>query len=212
MDQTTSLLRILVLDGDKDLYDLVVAECAQGQVGASQYDVHYAHDAASAMATLRDSGIDILLCSTRLADADGQELCKSLREDPLYAHMYVIMLVDEAGVVRSIGEVGHGADDYIRKPVVLDELRLRLRTAERVKVLEQKVRANEGTTSLYRSLRTLIHDVSNPLSVILTEIEVLKRTNPELPDDMKECLESIRSQVLEIKHMLQQVRLAQEES
>ena len=86
------------------------------------YDVIEAGTAREALATLRREPPDLLLTDVEMPELDGYELCRAVKADEATADIPVV-------ICSSLGEAGDlergfdaGADDYLVKPVVPEEL------------------------------------------------------------------------------------------
>jgi two-component system OmpR family response regulator len=83
---------------------------------------------------------DAIVLDAMLPDIDGLEVCRRLRADKVWSP--VLMLTARAGVPDRVDGLDAGADDYLAKPFVFDELLARLRAlarrgpVERAPVLE----------------------------------------------------------------------------
>jgi DNA-binding response OmpR family regulator len=93
---------------------------------AAGYDVTEAWDGAQALEMLRADPPDLLLTDVEMPKLDGFALCKTVKQDPATASIPVI-------ICSSLGEASDlekgfdcGADDYLIKPVVPEELVSRL--------------------------------------------------------------------------------------
>jgi sigma-B regulation protein RsbU (phosphoserine phosphatase) len=75
---------------------------------------------------------------------DGLELCRMIRAHVQPKYAYVIFLTALAGKKYYFEGMEAGADDFLNKPVDMDELTARLRVAERVLTLQTEVRQLEG--------------------------------------------------------------------
>jgi sigma-B regulation protein RsbU (phosphoserine phosphatase) len=96
------------------------------------------------------AAIDIVICENlqfiitdwMLPGGNGTELCEQVRALNLPCYTYIILVTsldDAQSVVRGMDA---GADDFIRKPIQLDELHARIRAGERVLELEKKLQEN----------------------------------------------------------------------
>src|SRR5262249_56201570 len=68
---------------------------------------------------------------------DGLELIRRIRADPRPGYAFVILLTAHTNKGEVVEGLAAGADDFVTKPFDRDELRVRLRTGERVLRLEQ---------------------------------------------------------------------------
>ena len=81
-------------------------------------------DAAS-----EEEGYDVILLDIRLPDMEGYEVCRRIRRARIWTP--VLMLTARNAVADRITGLDSGADDYLGKPFVFDELLARLRALVR---------------------------------------------------------------------------------
>jgi sigma-B regulation protein RsbU (phosphoserine phosphatase) len=81
---------------------------------------------------------------------DGTELCRRIREQFPEKSFYLIILTARQGIDNVIEGLGAGADDYVTKPFVGRELRMRMDVGIRVLNLEQSL--NKKVTQLEEAL------------------------------------------------------------
>lgn len=84
---------------------------------------------ADAVAVTADDLYDVMLLDRRLPDGDGLSLIARLRERD--CAVPVIVLTARGGVADRISGLDIGADDYLAKPFVVEELLARLRAVLR---------------------------------------------------------------------------------
>src|SRR2546427_1522612 len=127
--------RVLVVDDDAVICDLVASTLAE-----HGYATRKASDAREALYLVQREIPDVVLLDVRLPDISGYQVCRRLRED----------LGDRIGIILISGERKEsfdraaglllGADDYMVKPFVLDELLARVqRLARRSRPLPRTV-------------------------------------------------------------------------
>ena len=92
------------------------------------WTVFEAEDAGAALKCSGEQVLDVVLLDLGLPDADGKDIIPALRErDPVA----VIVLSARHQEAEKVAALDAGADDYVDKPFRIDELRARIRAAER---------------------------------------------------------------------------------
>ncbi|MBA2540743.1 MAG: response regulator, partial [Deltaproteobacteria bacterium] len=95
------------------------------------YEVKSAHDGIEALELIRAHAPDLVITDIEMPRLDGYGVCKAIKEDPATAHLPVL-------ICSSLGEATDfergfdaGADDYLVKPVIAEELSTRVRALVR---------------------------------------------------------------------------------
>lgn len=162
--------------------------------------------AADAMAAFREAepvgGFDAVLLDVHLPDGDGLDVMRSMREATTPGQRVPVILVtasDDADLRRRGLEAG--ADDFLGKPVDPHELVCRVRTFAALRAAQhvQRLRAEE-LLDLQEAradlARLLVHDLKNPLSGVVSNLEFLARAARDergtFGDDERKALEDAR--------------------
>lgn len=185
--------QVLVVDDDPVHRRLQVA-----RLEALGYVVSEVAAGAAAIERLTaEDGPRLALVDVSMPDIDGIEVCRRVRDAPLDAYRYLLLLTareDPADVVRGLDA---GADDYLRKPVAAAELGARVRAGMRILRLEEQLRAarealrREATVDaltgllnrrgVATSLRLLVAGVprGHAVSIALVDVDRFKGINDE---------------------------------
>ncbi len=130
-----SALSILLVD-DSDLIHRHTLPILQGE----GYQVVEAWDGEQALALCAEQRFDLILTDVEMPKLDGWEVCRRIKSDPKTEHIPVV-------ICSSLGEASHlekgfdlGADEYLVKPVVPEELISRLQSLLASKMLAQRER------------------------------------------------------------------------
>ena len=116
------MAKILIVDDEKPIRDLLARA-----LGAD-YEVVTAADAELAMKALDDDpSIALMLSDVRMPGADGITLLKAARAKR--PDLAVIMLTAYGNVELAVEAMKSGANDFLTKPVELDQLDLRIAKA-----------------------------------------------------------------------------------
>ncbi len=99
-----------------------------------KYDVCSFSDGTEALSYIQQNeNVRVLITSAELPSLSGVELCgrvRALLENS--RPLYIIMMSSNDEQAKCVQALDNGADDFIHKPPVAEELRARLRTADRV--------------------------------------------------------------------------------
>jgi CheY-like chemotaxis protein len=130
-----SQLRILLVD-DSELIHRHTRPILQ----AEGYEVTQAWDGAQALALCAEHRFDLILTDVEMPNLDGWELCRRVKSNPETQHVPVVIcsaLGEAADLERGFDL---GADEYLVKPVVAEELIGRLQALLATKMLSQRER------------------------------------------------------------------------
>jgi DNA-binding response OmpR family regulator len=114
--------RILVVDDEKDIVDLVRYHAEK-----AGFDCSTAGDGAAGLRLARQARPDLIVLDLMLPGLDGLEVCRQLRRDPATGRVPIIMLTARAEEVDRVVGLEVGADDYVVKPFSPRELVARIR-------------------------------------------------------------------------------------
>lgn len=103
------------------------------------YSIATAESGRQAIEQLRASNIDMIVSDWLMPEMDGLALCDQVRQLDLKHYIYIILVSAKnkrSDVVRGLEG---GVDDYLTKPLNLDELKARLEIGARIIKLEREL-------------------------------------------------------------------------
>ena len=166
-------------------------------------------DGVEAWQAYQDARFDVVITDWVMPQLDGVELCELVRDNPGPCYTYVILL-------SVLNDRGHflkgmqaGADDFLAKPLDVEELQARLEAAERVTSLhrrlahqnarqeillreQEQLSATLAETAEARGrlegvtlvAREIVHLLSNDLALAVGAIELLRLQTDLTPNAM----------------------------
>jgi len=153
------------------------------------YSVQTATNAKDALSILHLMPADIFLTGIEVGEVNGLEACWSLKSNPDTESIYTIVITASGQERRLEESLDAGADDFIRKPVNMTELRARLRAASRLVRMQKQFRRLAETDALtgtanrraFMQFLELATDRSRrhqiPASVIMLDLDHFKQVN-----------------------------------
>ena len=146
----------MVVDAsDTDRVSVLICESSQVQlrilseaVREAGYIVQTASNAKEALAILDLVPVDIFVTGIEVGEMSGLEACWSLKASAGTESIYTIVITASGDDRRLEESLDAGADDFIRKPVNMTELRARLRAASRLVRMQQQFRRLAETDAL----------------------------------------------------------------
>lgn len=159
------------------------------------YTVAEASSGAEGEALIRKIRPDLVLLDVNLGDADGRDLCKSLRNEPELKNTFLVLVSNSSKTtddqVRGLNE---GADGYIVRPIENRELVARVKAYLRIAAAEHKLR--ETIDALQKS-EVRYQKLAQHLEAVL-ENEYVFLAN-ELHDDLGQMFTVIKIDLAEIE-------------
>jgi diguanylate cyclase (GGDEF)-like protein len=126
----TERLSVLVVEDDEAMRELVAH-----MVTRLGHAVVTASDGLEAWETQQAKPADVILSDWSMPRMSGVELCRSVRA--VTASYTYFVLMTARGKAHFVEGMRAGADDYLQKPVDLDELEARLRSGGRVVAMQR---------------------------------------------------------------------------
>lgn len=124
-------LKILIIEDNEDLRNFI------GENMAKRYQVLTAENGRTGINMAFTMIPDLIVTDIMMPDLDGIQLCSKLKNDERTSHIPVILLTAKATTDDKLQGLRSGADDYIIKPFLMEELTTRV---ENLLALREKLR------------------------------------------------------------------------
>jgi DNA-binding response OmpR family regulator len=138
-----------------------------------------AADGVQAWAAYQQLHAPLVLLDARLPRLGGLDVCRRIRAADPIRETFVVICAGEDAQENLSAVLDAGADDYLAKPVTVEQLRARLAIAERRLADEAARRQAESELARARWLAgigemtiALQHEINNPLSALISHAEL----------------------------------------
>lgn len=187
------MMNILIADDD-DVSRRGIAE----HLSQNGHGVLQAEDGIAAFTTIVEHPVNIAVIDWMLPGMEGPDLCRKIRENQ--KDHYVFIIVMTTGMEqRDILEVfAAGADEYLAKPVHLQELSARIQVRGRILGLEKALLEKQREMAVNQQMKNkfigiVAHDLRNPLISIRGFSELLLKDAEQFSAEQREFLDIIHS-------------------
>ncbi|HCA79873.1 MAG TPA: hybrid sensor histidine kinase/response regulator [Bacteroidetes bacterium] len=186
--------KILVIDDDE-----LVRETITTTLKMEGYETISAQDGRQGIEEARRHIPDLIICDVTMPTMDGYATLSALRQDPSTATIPFVFLTGQMTKSDMRQGMELGADDYLMKPVRVNELVAAIQARLQKHALSRKEAERKLDELRVNLSLSLPHEIRTPLSGIVGFAEVLRDDNSTLkPDEISE----MASMILKSAHRL----------
>jgi signal transduction histidine kinase len=135
---------------------------------------------------------DLIISDVMMPDLNGFEMRQQMSADPLLAPIPFIFLTARISNEDRVAGIRSGADDYVTKPFVTEELIARIEAVlRRVKTEQERGReqAKQAVEKLRREvLQNFSHELRTPLGNIMMSLDIMVGNKFKSPEEQQEFL------------------------
>ena len=158
--------RVLFVDDTEDNLDLLEFALKKKPI-----TMFRAASGKECLAVAEEQQPDMIVLDIQMPEMDGFETLRRLRANPATSSIPVIFLTAIKRDPQSIAEgILLGAEEYLTKPIDLEELFARVRSIYRVMAVQREL---EQVKSQFMAM--LVHDLRTPLTIVISSIDYLVR-------------------------------------
>lgn len=165
--------RILVVDDETDIADLVTSTLRD-----AGFDVSIAHDGPTALERVAADAPDLVVLDVMLPGLSGIEVARRLRDELVGVTPRILFLT--AWPDQRISAFAGGADDFLTKPFLPEELVVRvaavLRRAEELRCISP-LTGLPGNAEVYRRLEAAVAEADQHFALIWADLDNFKAYN-----------------------------------
>lgn len=121
--------RIVIVDDDDEILRFLEAELSL------QYKVYICRNGKEGLQTILKQQPDLIISDVVMPEMDGISLLKTIRNNPNVSHIPFILLTSKAEYKDRIEGLSKGADAYLGKPFVVEELRVHIKNLIETRLL-----------------------------------------------------------------------------
>ncbi|OGP60594.1 MAG: hypothetical protein A2162_05410 [Deltaproteobacteria bacterium RBG_13_52_11b] len=144
--------KILVVDDEKETVEMITAllELEGYKVFSSRSETEALKFLEVERLKVSDSEtpVDLILLDVMLGDRDGLDTCRTIKEDDRLKFIPVIILTVRASLQDKINGLNIGADDYLTKPFINEELLAKVKVMLRIKDLHDELKREKDKNVL----------------------------------------------------------------
>ena len=127
-------MRILIAEDDP-----VSRELLRHALAALGHEITEAADGRAGWEAFQKAPAEVVITDWMMPEMDGPTLCRRIREVKTRHYVYVVFLTVINGKTRYLEAMDAGADDFLNKPLDREQLKARLRVAERILGLHREL-------------------------------------------------------------------------
>ncbi|CCI02976.1 MAG: SpoIIE family protein phosphatase [Microcystis sp. M54BS1] len=131
------MVRILVIDDDG------VIQTFLSRALQKEYEVFVASDGEEGLKQAGQLKPAMIICDWMMPGIDGLEVCRQIKLNPQLSTTFFILLTSLGSVEDRVKGLDAGADDFLCKPIEINELRARVRAGIRLHQLSHDLQAQK---------------------------------------------------------------------
>lgn len=163
-----------------------------------EYECKVASSGEQALTILESYIPEIILLDVMMSGIDGYEVCRRIRKKSSHKFSKIIMISGLAMIDDRLKGYEAGADDYLTKPYVEEELIAKLKVYSKLHHME------EVDTLKTTALNIFSHESRTPLNGIIMASELLEEI-AGLPDNAKKYISMLHDSGLRLQELVDKI-------
>jgi signal transduction histidine kinase len=184
-------------------------------LGRNGYVVMTAANGDDGFLKAKQSPPDLIVSDVMMPAMSGFEMKLQMKEDPQLAHIPFIFLTARTGNEDRVAGIRFGADDYVAKPFVTEELIARIEAVLRRVRREQergreqaKQAAQEEMEKLRKEvLQNFSHELRTPLGNVMMSLDVVVNNKFSTPEEQSDFIRIAHSSADRLESLIADIIL-----
>ncbi|MBW2251954.1 MAG: response regulator [Deltaproteobacteria bacterium] len=202
--------KILIVDDEERNIKLLKA-----YLMTKHYGIAEASNGEEALKMVNNFNPDLILLDVMMPGIDSFEVCKRLKEDDKTQMIPVIMVTALSGRNERIRALEVGVDEFLSKPVNRIELLVRVKSLLHIKSYHDQLRNSYKKIALKNEklkelegvreglTHMIVHDLNNPLTAILGNLEIIKFDKENLSETQLDGIEKCLNYCADTRQLIQ---------
>jgi two-component system, NtrC family, sensor kinase len=167
-------MKILIIDNDHTSIEIL-----KKTLKNSGHETIIADEGLSAWEQYCKADINLLLINPMMPDLDIITFSRKIRENPGKNYIYIIILAEKERGEDLIELFDAGADDYIHKPLVPAEIKVRVKTGERILKLEKEHKFLQNVVIESKNkIITVFDSLTQEIIAVDTNLKIISANKP----------------------------------
>jgi sigma-B regulation protein RsbU (phosphoserine phosphatase) len=132
------MTKILIVDDDSSIQILL-----ERTLTRQGYEVLLAQDGQAGLLAAQANRPSLIICDWLMPGMDGLEVCRAVKSNPDLATTFFVLLTSMGSVADRVKGLDAGADDFLCKPIEMNELIARVRAGLRLHQLSHDLQAQK---------------------------------------------------------------------
>ena len=164
------MAKILIIDDDSTVQMLFTKALSK-----SGYDIVLAKDGLEGLTLAKEIKPALIICDWQMPKMSGLEVCLEVKKDASLATTFFVLITSRVSIADRVQGLDAGADDFICKPIDLQELKARVRAGLRLHQLSQDLQVQK------QLLETELNEAADYVANLLPD----RLSNPYLDIDFR---------------------------